>query len=61
MWEVCLTQMSENWLSYSPGLTRCKRGHGTATTSGNLSNAMVLLTTLAKPGIGPVINLCNDK
>jgi hypothetical protein len=37
--------------SYSPRLTQCKRGRGTATTPGNLSNAMVLHTTLAKLGI----------
>jgi hypothetical protein len=30
------------WRSYLPRLTRCKRGRGTATTSGNLSIAMVL-------------------
>jgi hypothetical protein len=27
---------------------------------GNLSNAMVLHATLAKPGIRPIVNLCND-
>jgi hypothetical protein len=30
------------------------------TTLGNLSIAMVLRTTLAKPGIQPIVNLCND-
>jgi hypothetical protein len=30
------------------------------TTSENLSIAMVLRTTLAKPGIRPIVNLCND-
>jgi hypothetical protein len=34
-------------------------GHGTATTLGNLSNAMVLRTTLAKLGIRLTVNLCN--
>jgi hypothetical protein len=29
-------------------------------TLGNLSIAMVLRTTLAKPGIQPIVNLCND-
>jgi hypothetical protein len=31
----------------------------TATTPGNLSNAMVLRTTLARLGIQPMVNLCN--
>jgi hypothetical protein len=31
--------------------TCCKRGHGTATTPGNLSIAMIPCDTLAKPGI----------
>jgi hypothetical protein len=30
------------------------------TTLGNLSIAMVSRTTLVKPGIRPIINLCND-
>jgi hypothetical protein len=51
VWEVCLARMSGNCRSYSPELTRCKRGRGTMTTLGNLSNAMVLRTTLAKLGI----------
>jgi hypothetical protein len=29
------------------------------TTPGNLSIDMVLDTTLAKPGIQPIVNLCN--
>jgi hypothetical protein len=29
------------------------------TTLGNLSIAMVLRTTLAKPGIRPIVNICN--
>jgi hypothetical protein len=29
-------------------------------TRENLSNAMVLRTTLVKPGIRPIVNLCND-
>jgi hypothetical protein len=29
------------------------------TTLGNLSNAMVLRTTLANPDIRPIVNLCN--
>jgi hypothetical protein len=29
------------------------------TTPGNLSIAMVPCTTLAKPGIRPIVNLCN--
>jgi hypothetical protein len=48
-----------NWCSYSPRLTRYKRGRGTATTPGNLSNAMVLHTTIAKLGIPLIVNLCN--
>jgi hypothetical protein len=36
-----------------------KRGRGTATTPKNLSNAMVLHTTLAKLDIRPIVNLCN--
>jgi hypothetical protein len=48
------------WRSYSPRLTRCKRGRGTMIISGNLSNAMVLRTTLGKLGIRPIVNLCND-
>jgi hypothetical protein len=51
LWEVCLAQMSGKWHGHSLKPTWCKRGHGTATTSGNLSIAMVLRTTLAKPGI----------
>jgi hypothetical protein len=39
-------------------LTWCKRGHGTTTTPGNLSNARVLRTTLAKLDIRPIVNLC---
>jgi hypothetical protein len=35
-------------------------GRGTATTPRNLSNALVLRTTLAKPDIQPIVNLCND-
>jgi hypothetical protein len=31
------------------------------TTLGNLSIAMVPRTTLAKPGIRPIVNLCNGK
>jgi hypothetical protein len=30
------------------------------TTSGNLSLAMVPRTILAKPGIRPIVNLCNN-
>jgi hypothetical protein len=48
------------WSSYSPRLTWCKRGRGTTTTPRNLSNAIVLCTTLTKPGIRPVVNLHNS-
>jgi hypothetical protein len=51
LWKVYLARMSGNWCSYSSGPTRCKWGYGTPTTPGNLSNAMVPGTTLAKPGI----------
>jgi hypothetical protein len=30
------------------------------TIPGNLSIAIVQCTTLAKPGIQPIVNLCND-
>jgi hypothetical protein len=42
LWEVCLSQMSGNWCSYSLGPTWCKRGHGTTSSLRNLSIAMVL-------------------
>jgi hypothetical protein len=35
------------------------REGGTMTTLGNLSIAMVPQTTLAKPSIRPIVNLCN--
>jgi hypothetical protein len=37
----------------------CKRGHGTTTIPENLSIAMVLRTTLAKPDIRPIVNFYN--
>jgi hypothetical protein len=42
-----------------PGSHGASGGHGTVTTPRNLSNAMVLCTTLAKLGIQPIVNLCN--
>jgi hypothetical protein len=48
------------WRSYSPRLTQCKRGRGTVTIPRNLSNAMILRTTLVKLGIWLIVNLCND-
>jgi hypothetical protein len=38
----------------------CWCSYSSRPATGNLSNAMVLRTTLAKPGIQPIVNLCND-
>jgi hypothetical protein len=43
-----------------PGSHGARGGRGTVTTLENLTNAMVLRTTLAKPDIRPIVNLCND-
>jgi hypothetical protein len=50
----------QNFIIAKTGCYRCKRGRGTATTPENLSNAIVVRTTLDKLGIQLIINLCND-
>jgi hypothetical protein len=55
------------WCSYLPRLTRCKRGCGIAV--GIVTRPVLpretlafygIATTLAKPGIWPIVNRCND-
>jgi hypothetical protein len=43
-----------------PGSHGARGSRGTATTAINLSNAMVLHSTLAKLGIQHIVNICND-
>jgi hypothetical protein len=48
------------WRSYSPRLTWCKRGCGTATNQETLASYGTA-TTLVKPVIRHIVKLCNDK